>query len=175
MSDIVFVKLWLTVFRDRFFLRYSSWLPLATAAIFLLFLNDAILMKIKVKQCLGLNYFSTFNSDLKKTKLGNTVIKNAISSISTVKYTNISTFVFPIGIFFLGGKHNCLHANSEYKLRERTLLLLFTKLKFRHWRKMNTFLFFSFHIGHVFCISRQKMNELNPSDVDIKMRIPALT
>ena len=82
---------------------------------------------------------------------------------------------FLLFILFLGGNHSCLHVKSKYKEGKGTLIILSRRGKCRLWRETNTFQSFSSFTDCVFSIFRRKKYASNPSEVNIKVVIPAPT
>ena len=76
---------------------------------------------------------------------------------------------------FFGGSYNCIHAKSRYKQGKVLTLLKHQSRNVDSGGKKTTFpSIFSF-TGRVLSMFRQKMEEPNPSETDIKLFIPALT
>ena len=80
-----------------------------------------------------------------------------------VQYRTVTIYIILIVLLFLqfipflGGKHNCLHAKSRYKIGKSTLIIILIKGKgSRLWRELNTFPSISSFTDRVFSIFRQE-------------------
>ena len=90
-------------------------------------------------------------------------------------FHTLSYFHLSYSCFFLGGKYNCLHAESMYNYGKVLTLLKHQNLNANSSEKYTTFPSIASLIGRVLSIFRQKMDGHNPSEIVIKVFIQSAT
>ena len=112
----------------------------------------------------------------KKGLQTNTTVNDSKGTIpnSYNLYNNICTFVSPI-YTFPWRKTKLFTRQIKVQIGKSTLIKLFIKAKCRLWREKNTLPSISSFTDRVFSIFRRKKYGSDPSEMDIKVVIPALT
>ena len=95
-------------------------------------------------------------------------------SQATIFYNHNCTFISPI-YTFPWRETELFTRQIKVQIGKSTLIILFTKEKCRLWREINTFPSISFLTDRVLSIFRQKRVRSDPSEMDIKVVIPAPT
>ena len=94
-----------------------------------------------------------------------------ILEITTIVFC---TFVSPNKTFFLAG-NIIVYTPTQGTIKKSTNITNISKLECQLWREIYNFSIHFSPIGRAFSIFRQKIDGPNPSEMHIKVFIPALT
>ena len=172
----------LSVFCDWLFFVFSglSKLPIT----FSFFLRVAINLREKLVSCEDWNDLFFFNSSLisyfyevkgsnnsKQLMMENFVYNTREATI----YIILTILAFLLFIHFPWRETYLFTQQFQVQIRKSALIIIFIKEKCRLWRETNTFPSIYSLTDRVFSIFRQKIYVSNPSEMNIKMLIPAPT